>query len=254
MDIPYTEQYVSYPDIAPLLKSYGVPANPSGFSYTLPAIYHPESLKGKVPGDAILSESVAIAHHLDDLYPAAPHHAFPDPKPASEALWAESEDMLRKIIFAPAGGHGYRLLMPRIPLILDDRGAEHFIRTRQASHPDKLSPLEWGSVDIEDDWKAMEPSVRAYNAYLARKRAQAEAEGRGKGPFLWGETLSMGDIYLAGILVWLQAAGQGRLERFMAIGEGEEYETSPIRDVWNAFERNGWLSKQGEERVIHEQK
>jgi glutathione S-transferase len=253
MDIPYTEQYVSYPDIASLLKSYGVPASASGFSYTLPAIYHPESLKGNVPGDAILSDSIAIAHHLDALYPSAPHHAFPEPKSDSEALWTESEDLLRKIIFQQSGGHGYRLLMPRIPLILDDRGAEYFIKTRAASHPQNLSPVEWGSKDIEDDWKAVEPSVRAYNAYLQRKRSEAEAEGKGKGPFLWGQTLSMGDIYLASILVWLQAAGEGRLERFMAIGEGDDYETSPIRDVWNAFEKNGWLSKQGEERVIHEQ-
>lgn len=254
MQIPYTEQYVSYPDIAPLLKSYGVPANESGFAYTLPAIYHPESLKDKTPGNALLPESIAIAHHLDALYPSAPHHAFPEPKSESEALWSESEGLLRKIIFQPAGGHGYRLLMPRIPLILDDRGAEHFIRTRQASHPDKVSPLDWGSEDIEDDWRAVEPSVKAYNEYLVGKRSEAEAKGRGKGPFLLGETLSMGDIYLASILVWFQAAGQELLDRFMAIGEGDEYETSPIRDVWNAFEANGWLTGQGEERVIHERK
>lgn len=251
MEVPYTEQYVSYPDIAPMLASYGVKSNESGFAYTLPAIYHPESLEGKAPGGKILSESIAIAHHLDSLYPDAPVHAFPEPKTESEALWKESEDLMRKMVFVQEDGKGYRLLMPRIPLILDNRGAEHFIRTRKASHKDKKSPLEWGSPNEEDDWNAMRPSVITYNNYLQRKRSEAEKAGKGSGPFLLGDTVSMGDIYLASIIVWFQAAGGDEmLEKFLAIGEGEEWEKSPIRGVWEAFERNGWLTKQGEPREI----
>ena len=140
--------------------------------------------------------------------------------------------------------------MPRIPLILDDRGAEYFIRTRTADHPDKLSPLDWGSEDPEEDWQAMTPYAEAYNAFLVRKCDEAAATGRGRGPFLLGQTLSMGDIYLVSVLVWFQAAGQELLDRLLAIGENEAHRTSPMRDVWSAFERNGWLAGQGEERVI----
>lgn len=251
MDVPYTEQYVSYPDIAPMLASYGVPPNESGFTYTLPAIYHPSSLEGKASGGKILPESIAIAHHLDDLFPSAPVHAFPESKTESEALWKESEDLMRKMVFVQEGGHGYKLLMPRIPLILDDRGAEHFIRTRQASHKEKKSPLEWGSPNEEDDWNAMKPSVIAYNKYLQRKRSEASAAGKGDGPFLLGDTVSMGDIYLVSICVWFHAAGgDAFLEKFLAMGEGEEWEKSPIRGVWDAFEQRGWLTKQGEPREI----
>lgn len=252
MQIPYTEQFISYPDIAPLLKSYNVPQDPEEEAWTLPAIYHPESLKGKVPGDAILSDSIKIAHHLDALYPSAPVHAFPEPKAESEALWTESHHLLRGFI-SQIRGKGYRLLMPRIPGILDERGAVYFIRTRTEDHPQKLSPLEWGSKDAEDDWATMRPFVEDYNAYLLRKRTEAEAAGKGKGPFLWGQTVSMGDIYLVAVLVWFQAAGQELLDRLMAIGEAEG-KTSPMRDVWDAFEEKGWLKGQGEERVIEVRK
>lgn len=249
MQIPYTEQFISYPDIAPLLDSYGVPQDPEEEAYTLPAIYHPESLKGKTPGDKMLSDSIAIAGHLDALYPDAPVHAFPEPKADSEMLWQESQHLLRGLISA-IRGKGYRLLMPRIPLILDDRGAEYFIRTRTADHPQNLSPLKWGSEDAEEDWRTMTPYVEAYNAYLLRKRDEANEAGGRNGPFLWGETLSMGDIYLVSVLVWFRAAGQELLDRLLAIGEGEAYKTSPMRDVWDAFERNGWLTAQGEKRTI----
>lgn len=249
MQIPYTEQFISYPDIAPLLTSYGVPQDPEEEAYTLPAIYHPESLKGKAPGDKMLSDSIAIARHLDALYPDAPVHAFPAPKAESEMLWQESQHLLRGLI-SSIRGKGYRLLMPRIPLILDDRGAEYFIRTRTADHPQELSPLAWGSEDAEEDWRTMTPYVEAYNAFFVRKRDEANEAGAGNGPFLWGETVSMGDIYLVSVLVWFQAAGQELLDRLLAIGEGEADETSPMRDVWHAFERNGWLTGQGEKRTI----
>jgi glutathione S-transferase len=190
---------------------------------------------------------VDIARHLDALYPDAPAHAFPEPKDASEALWKESEDLMRKMVFVQEGGHGYKLLMPRIPPILDDRGAEHFIRTRKAAHKDNKSPLEWGSPNPEDDWNAMKPSVIAYNKYhLAHSRSASNP-----GPFFLGDTVSMGDIYLASIVVWFQAAGGDEfVERFLGMGEGEEWEKSPIRGVWDEFETRGWLSKQGEKREI----
>ncbi|KAJ9119678.1 hypothetical protein QFC22_003388 [Naganishia vaughanmartiniae] len=260
--IPYTEQYVSYPDIAPLLKSYGVPPNESGYTFTLPAIYHPETLKDVVPGGKVMTESTAIAHHLDKLYPSTAVQAFPEPKDKSEALWKDSEHLLRAIVFPAEQGKGFRLLMPKIPLILDDRGSEYFIRTRAATHPEHLSPLKWGSENPEDDWRAIRASVFAYIKFHESTRSDAIASGYGQdGPFLWGNKVTMGDIYLASILVWFRSGGEEMLNRFLAIGEKDEpaarksdgeqvWEKSPIRGVWEAFGREGWLEAVGEPREI----
>lgn len=209
-----------------------------------------------------MTESVAIAHHLDKLYPHTVVQAFPEPKDQSEALWKEAEHLLRAIVFPAEDGKGFRLLMPRIPLILDDRGSEHFIRTRTATHAQHLSPLKWGSENPEDDWTAIRSAVLAYIKFHESTRSKAIAAGLGEeGPFLWGSKVTMGDIYLASILVWFRSAGDAMLDRFLAIGEKDEpasrksdgeavWEKSPIRSVWDAFGKEGWLEAVGEPREI----
>ncbi|KAJ9091899.1 hypothetical protein QFC19_008926 [Naganishia cerealis] len=260
--IPYTEQYVSYPDIAPLLTSYGVLPNEKGYTFTLPAIYHPETVKDVGPGGQIMTESTAIAHHLDSLYPSSAVQAFPEPKNESTVLWKEAEHHLRAIVFQQEEGKGYRLLMPQIPLILDDRGSEYFIRTRAETHPQHISPLQWGSPNPENDWSAIRPAVLAYLKYHESTRDAAVSAGRGgQGPFLWGDKVTMGDIYLVSVLVWFRSAGEEMLDRFLAIGEKDEpagrkaegepvWEKSPVRAVWDAFGEKGWLEGVGEPREI----
>ncbi|KAJ9092571.1 hypothetical protein QFC21_006802 [Naganishia friedmannii] len=260
--IPYTEQFISYPDIASLSKSYGVkPTDTEDMTYTLPAIYHPETLKNFVPGGQIMPESIAIARHLDTLYPSTTVQAFPEPKPQSEALWSEAENHLNGII-STRRGKGYRLLTPRIPGILDDRGSEFFIRTRTEDHPDHLSPLKWGSDDAEDDWTSIRPFVIAYAKFHESTRSAAISSGLGQdGPFLWGSKPTMGDIYLASILVWFRSASYSFLDRLLAIGEKSEpasrksdeeevWEKSPIRGVWDALAKEGWLDGVGQPREI----
>lgn len=263
--IPYTEQYISYPDIAPLSKSYGVePTDKEDSTYTLPAIYHPETLRTLVPGGQIMPESITIARHLDTLYPSTRIQAFPHPKPQSEALWQEAENHLNGII-STKRGKGYRLLHPRIPSILDPRGADYFILTRTRDHPDHLSPLQWGSANMEDDWSTIRPFVLAYLEFHDSTRSNAVSSGLGQdGPFLWGDNPTMGDIYLASLLVWFRSASDPFLDRLLAIGEQSEpasrkteqgeqervWEKSPIRGVWDAFGEKGWLQGVGQPREI----
>lgn len=110
-------------------------------------------------------------------------------------------------------------------------------------HPEKIWPSDWGSNDTEEDWRTVVPYVQAYNTYLSRKRSEAEAKGREKGPFLLGETLSMGYIYLISMLLWFQAGGQERLTRILAIGEGKTHGTSPTRDMWSSQVKMGYPTK-----------
>lgn len=186
--------------------------------------------------------SIEIARHLDALYPDAPVQAFPEPKDQSEALWTESQKTLNSLVFPDDSGFE-ALVFPKIPGILDPRGQDYFIRTRTEEHPERLSPLQWGS-EPEEDFQAMVPAFKAYNEYLVRKRDQAAREGR-EGPFLWGETVSMGDIWLVSCLVWLRSAGEEWLDRLLA-GEA----VGMVRGVWEAFESRGWLTGQGEGRIL----
>lgn len=188
--------------------------------------------------------SLEIARHLDTLYPDGPVHAFPEPKDQSEALWTESSKTFNGLVF-PDDSAFEALVFPKIPGILDPRGEGYFLRTRTEDHPDNLSPLKWGSLNPENDFARMVPAFKTYNEYLAQKRDQAVRNGRKPGPFLWGETVSMGDVWLVSCLVWLRSAGEEWLRRLLET-EGAEM----VRGVWEAFDGNGWLTSRGEERVL----
>lgn len=192
----------------------------------------------------MLMDSIAIARHLDTVVPEAGVRAFPEPQGEFEELWRESRDQWDKVAF-PADGYGFRrLIMPRVPGILDERGSAYFIRTRTENHPEKVSPLDWGSEDPEDDWGPVERAFRGYQAFLLSKRYQAATQG----PFLAGGTVSMGDIYLVSCLLWLKAASELFLERLLCVGE--EGGRGPVREVYEAFWANGWVEGRGEGRVV----
>ena len=64
--VPYRTQWVEYPEIAPLIKSFGLPPNSNARTpYTLPAIYDPRTKRA-------VMDSVEIAKYLDDEYPDTP--------------------------------------------------------------------------------------------------------------------------------------------------------------------------------------
>lgn len=65
--IPYRTEWVEYPDIAPLVKSFGLPPNSNSpiVPYTLPTIYDPRTKRA-------IMDSAKIAKYLDDEYPDTP--------------------------------------------------------------------------------------------------------------------------------------------------------------------------------------
>ena len=64
--LPYRTEWVEYPDIAPLIKSFGLPPNPNAPTpYTLPTIYDPRTKRA-------IMDSMEIAKYLDDEYPETP--------------------------------------------------------------------------------------------------------------------------------------------------------------------------------------
>lgn len=64
--LPYRTEWVEYPDIAPLIKSFGLPPNLNSYMpYTLPTIYDPRTKRA-------IMDSMEIAKYLDDEYPETP--------------------------------------------------------------------------------------------------------------------------------------------------------------------------------------
>ncbi|KAF4217500.1 hypothetical protein CNMCM8980_004891 [Aspergillus fumigatiaffinis] len=118
--IPYTQSWVSYPDIAPLLSSLAVPASPDGMPYTLPAINHKPTVKSNPTGT--LMDSFAIACHLDQHYPT------PSLFPSGDASYALTIAVGKLI--TSAVNKARPLIIPNVAKFLDDKGREYFIKTR----------------------------------------------------------------------------------------------------------------------------
>ncbi|KGO69943.1 Glutathione S-transferase, C-terminal [Penicillium italicum] len=221
--IPYTQSWVSYPDIEPLLKGYGVaPGEPT--PYTLPAISHKGSTISNPDGVLMGSESIAM--YIDKLYPSPP--LFPSGD-ASYSLVVAVEKVMQLI--SPS----FRLLIiPNVPAELDERGREYFIRTRSAAFGKPLSEVRpTDEAELLALWQLIEKELQTLIKMLKGK------DGK-KGPFLEGERAGYADIVVASLLAWFQRFDRGTFDKVLALGDGE------LKTLYEAC--LPWLEGQGEEK------
>ncbi|KAJ6115006.1 Glutathione S-transferase-like protein ustS [Penicillium sp. IBT 16267x] len=221
--IPYTQSWVSYPDIAPLLKGFGVEPNNVGFAYTLPAIVH-QSIPDS---QGAMMDSLPIVEHLDHVYPDRP--LFPSGD-ASYALFLA----VNKLTLAALGPGIMSLIIPIVPHHLDPRGQEYFVRTRTESFGKPLAevrPTDEGK--IAEIWGTMEKDCATLIEMLKGR------EGK-KGPFFEGETAGYADLFLASFLAFFHRFDREIWEKLMGLGDGE------FRALYDAT--LPWLEGQGEEK------
>ncbi|KAJ5639705.1 Glutathione S-transferase-like protein ustS [Penicillium longicatenatum] len=220
--IPYTQSWVSYPDIAPLMKGFGVEPNKVGHAYTLPAIVHESILDHQ----GAMMDSLPIVEHLDHVFPDRP--LFPSGD-ASYALFLA----VNKLTLA-LGPAVRTLIIPSVPEHLDPRGQEYFVRTRSESFGKPLAevrPTDEG--EIAEMWETMEKGCETLIKMLKGR------EGK-KGPFFEGETASYADLSFACLLAFFHRFDREIWEKFMGLGDGE------FRALWDAT--LPWLEGQGEEK------
>ena len=231
--VPYTQSYISYPDIRPILESLGhASQKPDHSDQTLPAIYHPESLQDKVPGGQVMIESMDIAFHLDELHPE--HPLFPATPSSTREKTVELVQHVATLYQKTFGaGRAMKIAIPKVPTYLDDRGAEYFLRTRTASHPQKKSPLEWPSKDPEEDWSAYEKTLGPIAELLARDAS---------GPFFMGETFSFADAIAVAHMIWFERGDEAYLKRISRVHGGV------FGKLYDRVKAEGWIDGQGEER------
>ncbi|EEH44782.1 uncharacterized protein PADG_01071 [Paracoccidioides brasiliensis Pb18] len=229
--IPYTQSFISYPDIAPLLKSASVPPlHGARVPYTLPAIAHPSSI-GTSHG--VLNDSWPIALHLEKTF-QSPQHPTLFPSAGSYALALAVARVLNAIL-PPTR----MILLPKIPQILDERGAEYFRRTRAEWFGRSLEEMLSDTEGVEKSWADVEVELKLL-ADMLRGPPGVNGGGKKKGPFFEGEQAGYADLLFAAFLAWYERGDRKDWERAVSIGDGE------IRRFWDAC--LPWIHGQGEEK------
>ncbi|KAJ5965935.1 Glutathione S-transferase-like protein ustS [Penicillium waksmanii] len=216
--IPYTQSWISYPDIAPLLKSLDVTPNAAGYPYTLPTIIHKDSISTNPHG--AMMDSLPISSLPPPLFPSGD---------ASYALFVA----LSKV----AGGMGpgiRQLVIPNVLQHLDPRGQEYFSRTRAVTFGKPLSEVRpKDQAALDEIWKTVEAESQTLVSMLKGQ------EGK-KGPFLEGEKAGYADLMFCCILAFFERMDTAFFEKLMGLGDGE------LKALWDAC--RPWLEGQGEEK------
>lgn len=227
--IPYTQSFISYPDIAPLLKSLAVPPLPDAekMPYTLPAIVHKPSVKNNPHG--AMNDSLPIALHLDEAFPAP---QYPPLFPSGDASYALALAVAK--ILGNAAVKGFPLVLANIADILDDRGSKYFHETREKIFGKPLAELRPQTDEgVQALWDDMQKELSVLAGMLTGKKGK-------EGPFLEGARPGYADLEIAAWLAWWERVDKGTWEKMMGLGDGA------FRRLWDAS--LPWVNGQGEEK------
>ncbi|ELU40775.1 hypothetical protein AG1IA_05218 [Rhizoctonia solani AG-1 IA] len=220
--LPFRVEYVSYPDIAPLMQKLGAaPAHPGGkFPYTVPVIADPSSEPGGEP--IYVPDSWAISLYLERTYPP----------PKYPSLFPHGAIAVNRAMSATIGRTAYNAIADTaIALIgtnhiLDDRGHEYFMRTREEGFGKPLVELlkeeepKW-STEIREAWATL------------GKLLDLNGPMDQVGPFVLGKEISNADFMIAGVLVWLRRAEGPEGHRWKELFE---WDGGRWAKIWQAIE------------------
>ncbi|KAK2759910.1 hypothetical protein FQN54_002645 [Arachnomyces sp. PD_36] len=232
--IPYTQSYISYPDIAPLLKSYSLqPLTTGKMPYTLPAITHPKSITATPSGT--MNDSWPIALHLDKTFPAPEYPPlFPSGR-ASHALAVAVQGIISSLIM-----RSRRMLIPKVPDILDKAGAEYYRYTRswKSVYGLPLDQLLAKGEELEMEWRGFIADLEVVVKMLKGHQGKEEVDG----PFFEGDRPGYADFLMVSFFAFVERTDKADFERMMGVGEGE------LRRLYEAC--LPWVNGQGEEKSI----
>lgn len=231
--IPYTQSYIPYPDIKPLLQSLSIPPRTTTrIPYTLPAIIHPETIKSNPTGT--MNDSWPIALHLDKTFPAPEYPPlFPSGR-ASHALAVAVQNIIAGMIYKSR-----RILMPKAPVFLDERAKEyyHATRTSKEMFGIPLDQLLARGDELEEEWKGMLAETEVLVDMLKGHQGKEESAG----PFFEGDKPSYADFLVVSFIAWAERADKKDWERLVSAGDGE------LLRLWEAC--LPWVNGQGEEKT-----
>jgi glutathione S-transferase len=217
--IPHKTTWLSYPEIAGVLRSVGIAPASSTPSYTSPAIRHGAT--------TAIMDSWSIALYLDSAF-AGPD--TPSVFPTAGAL--PLAKLVHHHLFTRVFPAAAKLALPKTPAILDDAGAEYFHRTRKEWFG---KPLDELCDDPEAEWKTIEQEIAIVSDILSGRWSNPPGTVVERtGPFFLGDTPSYADFILASLFQWFKTTDEQGFERLMALGKEDSF-----RHLWNACEK--WL-------------
>ncbi len=217
--IPHTTTWLSYPDIAASRIANNIPPNLSnpffGLKYTIPALCH------KAPGqpDFALQDSLPVALYLEKAFPDS---IFPEP---GALAFAQLVDHILITRVFPAC---LKMMLPKIPAILDERGAEYFRRTREEWFGIQLQQM---CMDPETHWSELEKELAIFSDILT---GPAESPRRQQHLYLMGDKPSYADILLVTFFQGLKCIDEKDWERAIGLGKNGVF-----RRLWDSCEQ--WL-------------
>nr|POF01218.1 glutathione s-transferase-like protein usts [Quercus suber] len=177
--IPYTTEWLEYPQIAPTLQSYNVPPNlpstNSNASYSLPCI--------RLPNGEYIMDSLVIAHALEALHPKSPLHL-------DSSYVTRVQASVNKILDALS-----LIWTPRLEMLLTSESTEYVSRKQAQRIGMTLTEMVQRCGDGTAAWRTAEPALEELRTLLHECP---------DGPFLMGVTVSFADFVLAGLCRYLE--------------------------------------------------
>lgn len=133
-----------------------------------------------------------------------------------------------------------RLIIPKVPAILDEKGSEYYRVTRswKAVYGMPLDQLLASGEELEKEWKGMLADIEVLANMLKGHQGKQES----KGPFYEGDKPSYTDLLVVSFLAWVERTDKKDWERVMSVGDGE------LTRLWEAC--LPWVNGQGEEKSI----
>ena len=203
--IPYTTQYLEFPEIAPLLTCFNIaaPSKDSGYGkHTVPAI--------KFPDGTCVMDSLAIYKRLetDAAYAELPKI------PIDEDLEQRVDAITTRMFIGLGPAFRYNTLMLFNPV-----SREYYRQERMGGK--ELPPPTDGELD--DAWEAAEGVVRELAAVLRQGAS-------GEGPFFLGDQVSWTDFRVVALFHFAKKGSEETFERLMGIDPS-------LRELYEACER-----------------
>ena len=188
--IPYTTQYIEFPEIAPLLTSFGIAAPPKDEGYgkhTVPAIRWPD-------GTCVM-DSLAIYKRLetDPIYADLPKVVINDD------LEQRVDAITTRMFIGLGPAFRYNTFMLFNPV-----GQEYYRQNRMGGKD--LPPPK--DAELKEAWEAATSTVKELAAVLKE---------RNEGPYFLGSHVSWTDFRVVALLHFARQGSEETFDRLMSI-------------------------------------
>ncbi|KAI5271698.1 hypothetical protein E4T47_04932 [Aureobasidium subglaciale] len=198
LEIPYKHNEISYPDIASVLPPLGVIPPPEDkdeeIQYTLPAVTF---------SDGTIMGSGAIADKLASISSDYDKKLFPQGQKSRDAVKRFEKEVMRPVARSLKLGPRVKAF---VPLFLDQRGAEYFVRTRE---PD-MGNLEKLREQVLEEEKERGLQAHVEEAVVPVLEFYDALEKEGDGVFAFGgkEPQYVDFVFVALVQWWMCSRGE----------------------------------------------